>query len=118
MTVLNDLTGFVSIKEGFCGQSTFSLYLPYILFIIFLLSDMKISSVILTFLSAIIFQSLVGQSKSILYLNAVEISWQFKVLTLTQSFWEARRVYIVSLVHVETGKFHSLSGLADSFSRL
>lgn len=54
MTVLNDLTGFVSIKEGFCGQSTFSLYLPYILFIIFLLSDMKISSVILTFLSAII----------------------------------------------------------------
>lgn len=63
-----------------------------------------------------LFQSpLLCQSESILYLNAVEISWQFKVLAFIQSFWEARRVYIVSLVHTDAGKVHSLPGLADSF---
>lgn len=113
-STLNHLTGFISIKEGFCGSSTFKSFSWVYFLDYFLLLDTK------TFLCHShlpvchhLFQSpLLCQSESIVYLNAVEISWQFKVFAFTQSFWEARGVCIVSLVHTDAGKVHSLPGLA------
>ena len=55
------------------------------------------------------------QSESILHLNATETSWQFRVLAFTQLSWELRTVYIVSLVHMDTGKFIACLGWQTVF---
>lgn len=55
------------------------------------------------------------QSESILHLNAIESSWQFRVLALTQLSWELRTVYTVSLVHMDTGKFTACLGWQTVF---